>query len=140
MTQRERLLWLLEEHSGCWVDLPRILDLRIAQYGARIRELRRELEPKGYRIENRVLRSNGRVSSCFRLLPPQPPQGELDLGLCGGGRGVEPRCLIDYTQVTDSTIRQKGQKRQKPRSEVHGGSTESMESAIRRSGQVGESE
>ncbi len=97
MTQRERLLRLLEEHSGCWVDLPRILDLRIAQYGARIRELRRELEPKGYRIENRVLRSNGRVSSCFRLLPPQPPQGELDLGLCGGGRGVEPKQGVDST-------------------------------------------
>ncbi len=54
--------------------------------------------------------------------------------------GVEPRCPIDYTQVTDSTMRQKGQKRQKRPSEVHGGYTESMESAIRRSGQVGESE
>ncbi len=86
MTQRERLLRLLEEHAGHWVELPRILELRIAAYGARIWELRRELEPKGYVIENRrLVNSNGQVHSSFRLLPPQPAQGELDL--CGRGMG-----------------------------------------------------
>ena len=85
MTQRQRLLRLLEEHAGHWVELPSILDLRIAQYSARIGELRRE----GYRIENKVLHSNGRVQSWFRLLPTTPAQRELDLGLCGGGRGAE---------------------------------------------------
>ena len=89
MTQRERLLRLLEEHAGHWVELPRILELRIAQYSARILELRRELEPKGYRIESRVVHSNGRVRSWFRLLPTTPAQRELDLGFCGGGRGAE---------------------------------------------------
>jgi hypothetical protein len=84
MTQGEKLLRLLEENVGHWVDLPRILELRIAQYSARVFELRR----KGYRIENRVLHSNGGVRSSFRLLPPQPAQGELELGLCGRGRGV----------------------------------------------------
>ena len=85
MSQREKLLRLLQE--GGWVDLPRILELGIAQYNTRIWELRRELEPKGYRIESRVVHSNGRVRSWFRLLPPQPAQGELDLVLCGGGGG-----------------------------------------------------
>jgi hypothetical protein len=87
MSQREKLLRLLQE--GGWVDLPRILELGIAQYNARIWELRRELEPKGYRIESRVVHSNGRVRSWFRLLPTTPAQRELDLGLCGGGRGAE---------------------------------------------------
>ena len=86
MTQRDRLLRLLEEHAGHWVDLPRILELGIAQYNSRIWELRRELEPEGYRIESRVVRSNGRVRSWFRLLPPQPAQRELELG--GRGEGI----------------------------------------------------
>ncbi len=87
MSQREKLLRLFQEHDG-WVDLPRILELGIAQYNSRIWELRRDLEPKGYCIESRVVHSNGRVRSWFRLLPPQPAQGELDLGLCGRDRGV----------------------------------------------------
>ncbi len=85
MTQRGRLLRLLEEHAGHWVELPRILELRIAQYSARILELRRELEPKGYRIESRVVHSNGRVRSWFRLRPPLPAQREFELGGRGGG-------------------------------------------------------
>lgn len=75
-TQRERLLRLLEENCGEWVPLPRILELRIAQYSARILELRRELEPKGWRIENRTRRVDGAVRSWFRLVPP-PEQGRL---------------------------------------------------------------
>jgi len=66
------------------VPLPEILRLGIAQYSARLVEL---LEPKGWRIENRVLHSDGQVRSWFRLLPLQPAQDELDL--CGRGRGVE---------------------------------------------------
>lgn len=88
MSQRERLLRLLEENAGHWVDLPQILGLGIAQYNSRIFELRRQLGPSGYRIESRVLHSNGRVRAFFRLLPPKLAQGELNLGLCGrvGGR------------------------------------------------------
>ncbi len=83
MSQREKLLRLLQEHGG-WVDLGSILELKIAQYSARILDLRR----KGYRIENRVLRhSDGQVHSSFRLLPSEPAQREL--GLCGTGGGRE---------------------------------------------------
>ncbi len=64
------------------MDLPSILELRIAAYGVRILELRR----KGHRIENKLLRSDGRVRSWFRLLPPQTAQRELELG--GRGEGI----------------------------------------------------
>lgn len=77
-TQRERLLRLLEENCGRWVDLPSILGLGVAQYGARIYELRRELQPKGYRIENRTERKDGAVHSWFRLVPPRVQDGLFD--------------------------------------------------------------
>lgn len=48
-SQRDRLLALLESRLREWVPLPRILDLGIAQYNARIYELRR----LGHRIENK---------------------------------------------------------------------------------------
>jgi len=38
--QRERLLSFLDSRKGVWVSLPQILALGIAQYGARIFELR----------------------------------------------------------------------------------------------------
>ncbi len=81
MSQRERLLFLLQEHGG-WVDLRSILELRIAQYSARIKELR----DAGYRIENRIERRNGRIYSWFRLMPREPVQRELELCGTGGGR------------------------------------------------------
>src|SRR4029077_16943774 len=83
-SQRERLLELLQSHGGAWVPLPEILDLQVAQYGARIFELRRA----GYQIENRQEGEH----SWFRLLSapvkkaaesaafpkqPQAAQGEL---------------------------------------------------------------
>jgi hypothetical protein len=81
LNQRERLLELLRSHNGAWVPLPEILDLHIAQYAARIFELRRA----GYQIENRQEGEH----SWFRLLgftapvsapaskPMQSAQGEL---------------------------------------------------------------
>src|SRR4029077_3925120 len=78
-SQRERLLELLQSHGGAWVPLPEILDLQVAQYGARIFELRRA----GYQIENRQEGEH----TYFRLLGftapvsapkhPQSVQGEL---------------------------------------------------------------
>lgn len=62
------------------MQLPEILRLGIVQHSARLVEL---LEPKGYRIESRMVHSDDQVRSWFRLLPPQPAQGELDLALCG---------------------------------------------------------
>jgi hypothetical protein len=49
-TQRDRIIRLLVEARGGWVPLPRILDLGIAQYSARIFELRR----LGFAIDNKT--------------------------------------------------------------------------------------
>jgi hypothetical protein len=61
--QRERIRALLERHRGQWVELPAILRLGIAQYNARIRELRRE----GCAIENRCEYREGEKHSWFRI-------------------------------------------------------------------------
>jgi len=56
-TQQQRLL-----SSGEWVSLPRILDLRIAKYGSRITELRREWD-----IELRDEWVGGQRRTAYRL-------------------------------------------------------------------------
>jgi hypothetical protein len=63
-TQRERVLHLLAEYDGEWVPLPAILHLGIAQYNARLFELRR----KGYVIENRTETVDGVKHSWYRLV------------------------------------------------------------------------
>jgi hypothetical protein len=69
-TQRGQILAVLREASGAWVPLPRILELGIAQYNARIFELRRA----GFKIENRTEVAEGERRSCFRLvLTPAVP-------------------------------------------------------------------
>lgn len=65
LSQAERILKLLQERRGDWIPLPEILALGIAQYGARIHELRRDC----YKIENRTDHSDGRILSWFRLVP-----------------------------------------------------------------------
>ena len=70
VTQRDRLLKLLRENSGRWVGLPRILDLRISQYSARVHELRK----MGHYIQNKTERHDGQVWSWFRLVEPGQPQ------------------------------------------------------------------
>ncbi len=62
-TQQCRILELLREDGG-WVPLPRILALGVAQYSARIYELRRQ----GHEIQNRVEWVGGKRHSWFRLL------------------------------------------------------------------------
>lgn len=63
--QRGRILNLLAGANGAWVPLPAILALGIAQYGARIHELRR----LHFQIENRVIRGGDGVRrSWFRLV------------------------------------------------------------------------
>ena len=63
-TQCDRLLALLEAHRGDWVPLPTVLALGIAQYNARVWELRRA----GYAITNRKeMAEDGSVHSWFRL-------------------------------------------------------------------------
>jgi hypothetical protein len=67
-TQCFRLLRLLIDAHGAWVPLLEILDLGIAQYGARILELRRQ----GFVIENRCERVDGKRHSWFRLVQHSP--------------------------------------------------------------------
>ncbi len=72
-SQSAALLRLLIDAHGSWVPLPEILALAIAQYGARIHELRR----LGFNIENRTERVNGARHSWFRLVnsPAQVARG-----------------------------------------------------------------
>lgn len=66
-TQRDRILRLLSDAQGGWVPLPDILALGIAQYNARIFELRRL---GGFNIENRTETDTetGERHSWFRLV------------------------------------------------------------------------
>lgn len=61
--QADKLLKLLQDHDGQWVPLPSILALGIAQYGARIGELRKA----GHRIENYTEWREGVRHSWFGL-------------------------------------------------------------------------
>lgn len=67
-TQRDRILRLLVDAHGEWVSLPDILALGIAQYNARIFELRR----LNFNIENRSETDveTGARHSWFRLVGP----------------------------------------------------------------------
>jgi hypothetical protein len=62
-TQRDRLLDLLKAGRGDWIPLPETLALGIAQYSARIHELRK----LGYGIENRKERDGDVLHTYFRL-------------------------------------------------------------------------
>ena len=63
-TQRAAILRLLVDAKGGWVALPDVLALGIAQYNARILELRR----LGFVIENKTERVHGARHSWFRLV------------------------------------------------------------------------
>ena len=65
--QQRRILDLLLESPNQWVRLPEILALGIAQYGARILELRRE----GFQIENRTAWVGSKRNSWFRIVVPR---------------------------------------------------------------------
>lgn len=70
-TQRAAILRLLIDAHGAWVPLPEILALGVAQYNARIFELRR----LHFNIENRTEQVDGVRHSWFRLassLSPEP--------------------------------------------------------------------
>jgi hypothetical protein len=63
-TQRAQVLHLLVEYDGGWVPLPAILHLGIAQYNARIFELRKD----GHTIENKTETLDGTRHSWYRLV------------------------------------------------------------------------
>ncbi len=62
--QRERLKNLFESHPDEWIPLPVILEMHIAQYGTRIKELR----DSGMMIENMWKSVNGERHSWFRYV------------------------------------------------------------------------
>jgi hypothetical protein len=66
VTQRDVVLSLLRDARarGEPLDLPSILNSRIAQYSARLNELR----SRGFQIENRTERVNGTVRSWYELV------------------------------------------------------------------------
>ncbi len=65
--QAERILELLRERSGEWVPLPAILALGVAQYNARIGELR----AAGHNIRNKTQWSGSERHSWFGLNVPE---------------------------------------------------------------------
>jgi len=67
--QGARLLRLFLDSHGAWIPLPEILKLGIAQFGARIFELRR----LGFQIENETHRDDsGVIHSRYRLVRSEP--------------------------------------------------------------------
>jgi hypothetical protein len=73
--QRDQILRLLIDHKGTWVPLPAILSLNIAQFGARILELR----ALGFNIQNETFWCEGKKCSRYRLIPgvwTKPPRAE----------------------------------------------------------------
>ena len=71
--QSKKILALLRAVNGAWVPLPEILALGIAQYNARIWELRKQ----GFTIENRTEVIDDVRHSWFRLVSspaPEPPK------------------------------------------------------------------
>ena len=66
-TQRQKIKDYLWSRFGQWVSLPEILPFA-AQYSARIHELRKELRPRGYDIENKTeTQPDGTRRSWFKL-------------------------------------------------------------------------
>jgi len=84
-TQRDQLLGLLLRANGNWVSLLEILDLRIAQYNARVHELRK----LNFEIESRTQTIDGQRHSWFRLLKGNPPV-QADLPLQGASGTLVP--------------------------------------------------
>ena len=73
MSQVQKLRALMFSREGQWVPLPDVQALGIAQHGARFKELREELEPQGYRIENKMEHgTDGIVRSWYKLTHPAP--------------------------------------------------------------------
>jgi len=70
-TQRQRLRNLFEQREGEWIPLPEILSMSIAQFGARLKELR---DIERMQIENKMERKDGAVWSWYRYTKPKSQQ------------------------------------------------------------------
>ncbi len=65
MSQRSSMKQIFLDNPNIWIPLPRILNLHIAQFGARILELRRE----GMNIENKIQVIHGQRCSWYKYTP-----------------------------------------------------------------------
>jgi len=70
-SQEERLLELFRSRPNEWIPLPAILRLGIAQYNARVRELREA----GHTIRNKTEWRDGVRNSWFLYEPAAPAEG-----------------------------------------------------------------
>ena len=80
-TQKEKLGEFFKSRPKTWIPLPAILSLGIAQYNARIHELRIE---DGMNIENRVVIVGGERHSSFMYIPNPiivEPSGQFALAI-----------------------------------------------------------
>ena len=89
MSQRDRIRSLFCCYPNEWIALPRILDMRISQYGRVIHELRRGFKNKkgdylpGQEpliIRNKTKRVNGETHSWFMYVP-EDKDGQQDMYL-----------------------------------------------------------
>lgn len=83
-TQRQRLRELFEQREGQWIPLPEILSMSIAQFGARLKELR---DIEGMHIENRMMHENSIVRSWYRYTKPKGQSRLFPQQLEEGQRG-----------------------------------------------------
>ena len=85
-TQCGQFLGLLIKARGGRVSLPAILALGIAQYNARVHELRR----MGFHIVNERERVNGQLRTWFRLTSGPPPSSNQEFQQQNQKRGEGP--------------------------------------------------
>ena len=69
-TQKQELEKFFKSRTNQWVTLPEILRLGIAQYTARIHDLR----SSGMRIENRTYKTGGTRCSEYKYIPQEEKQ------------------------------------------------------------------
>lgn len=79
-TQREKLRALMFSREGQWVPLPDVQALGIAQHGARFKELRNELAPQGYKIENRMEHGTDGIVRSWYMLTRRAPISSFSAG------------------------------------------------------------
>lgn len=77
MNQRQRLRELFKSMPNTWISLSYILSMGIAQYNARILEIRRD-KNNPMNIQNRTLFKNGTQYSWFMWIPETKVQKEME--------------------------------------------------------------
>jgi len=95
-TQKEALLDLFEKRPNYWIPLPVIMMLGIAQYNARIFELRRS----GHDIRNKAEVVDGQRHTYFMYIPWKVPSNAI----AEGGFALKEQTISpDTTPYTPET-------------------------------------